>query len=232
MVAGNGYPSSGATNLKNFYNTATKTYTLVGPMNFVPNWNPAFTGLLQTGAPMFVMNVVQSFTLNLLTGWNLISLPLVGYGYKASTLGLVNGDTVSAWNPPYGTYTSHVIGIPANDFAIIPGKGYWINVPAGARSLTIYGVVPNTVQTIVIDVPPGGGWALIGFVRLDNHWNDRDIPGLCNASISMIAKYNPPTKSYTTWLSVIPTISNFAIVPGAGYWILVPHDCVITYYPH
>ena len=232
MVAGNGYPYSGVNNLKNFYDKATKTYTVVGPKSFAVNYNPAFPNILNSGAPMFVMNVMQTYTMNLTTGWNLVSLPLVGYGYKASTLGLLNGDTVSTWNPPYRTYTSHVVGIPTNDFAIIPGKGYWINVPAGARSLTIYGVVPNAVQTIAIDVPPGGGWALIGFVGLNNHWNARDIPGLCNASVTMIAKWNPATKSYTNWLPGIPTINNFGIVPGAGYWILVSQDCVITYYPH
>jgi hypothetical protein len=59
MVMGNGYPNSGTNNLKNFYNPTTKTITLVGPLNFANNWNPAFPGLLETGAPMFKMNVAK-----------------------------------------------------------------------------------------------------------------------------------------------------------------------------
>jgi hypothetical protein len=59
MVMGNGYPNSGPSNLKNFYSAATKTITLVGPLNFDKNWNPAFPGLLETGAPMFKLNVAK-----------------------------------------------------------------------------------------------------------------------------------------------------------------------------
>jgi hypothetical protein len=59
MVMGNGYPNSGATNLKNYYSAATKTITLVGPLNFAKNWNPSFPGLLETGAPMIKMNVAK-----------------------------------------------------------------------------------------------------------------------------------------------------------------------------
>ncbi|MBU0685567.1 MAG: Ig-like domain-containing protein [Thermoplasmatota archaeon] len=59
MVMGNGYPKSGPNNLKNFYNSVTKTITLEGPRDFAKNWNPAFPTLLDTGAPMFVLNVAK-----------------------------------------------------------------------------------------------------------------------------------------------------------------------------
>jgi len=59
MVMGNGYPNSGTNNLKNFYSAATKTITLVGPLNFDKNWNSAFPGLLETGAPMLKLNVAK-----------------------------------------------------------------------------------------------------------------------------------------------------------------------------
>ena len=230
MVVGNGYPNSGTSNLKNFYDKATKTYTLVGPLDFGKNWNPVFPGLLETGAPMFVMNVAQSLTLNLVTGWNLVSMPLAGYSVKASALGLNPGDLVSYWDPATKTYRSHVVGIPINDFEMLPHRGYWINVPSGTRALTIYGVVPNTVQTINITVPVGGGWALIGFLGFKVR-HASDIPGLCSAAITMISKWNPTTKSYISWLSVIPTVNNFLLVPGQAYWVFVPASCVITYLP-
>jgi hypothetical protein len=57
MVMGNGYPNAGTNNLKSYYDPSTKMVTLTGPMNFTKNWNPSFPGLLETGAPMFVMNV-------------------------------------------------------------------------------------------------------------------------------------------------------------------------------
>jgi len=67
VVMGNGYPNSGPSNLKNFYNPSTKTVTLTGPLNFDKNWNPSFPGLLDTGSPMFVLNVakVSKYTLSI-----------------------------------------------------------------------------------------------------------------------------------------------------------------------
>ena len=234
MIAGNGYPNSGTNNLKNFYDKATKTYTLVGPLDFAPNWNQAFPGLLETGAPMFVMNVVQKHTMNLVTGWNLVSLPLVGYGYKASTLGLNVGDTVSKWDPPYHIYTSYVVGLPVNDFTIDPSVGYWINVPSGTRTLTLYGVYPTpwVNQTKTITLPGGGGWALIGFASNKTTMKAADVAKMyTGGAVTTVSKWNPATKSYTSWLSVIPTVNNYALVPGQGYWILASNSGTLSYAP-
>ncbi|MFH1580282.1 MAG: PKD domain-containing protein, partial [Thermoplasmatota archaeon] len=98
-----------------------------------------------TSSPMF-LNVEQAayFTLDLVQGWNFVCVPLLGAGYKASTLGLNPGDTVSEWNPATKTYKSHIVGVPVNDFTIAPSTGYWINVPSGTRTLDLYGSIPGT----------------------------------------------------------------------------------------
>ncbi|MBU0684391.1 MAG: PKD domain-containing protein [Thermoplasmatota archaeon] len=193
----------------------------------------AFDGWVETvsdALSFIVWDASNAFTLNLVTGWNLASIPLVGYGYNASTLGLNAGDTVSLYNSTTRTYKSHIVGFPVNDFAIAPGTGFWINVPSGTRMLTLYGYVPNTTQSIIVIVPYGGGWALIGFLGLKT-WHAHDIPGLCNVTITTVAKYNPVTKSYTSWLPVIPNINDFLIEPGHAYWILIPGSGTLTYDP-
>jgi hypothetical protein len=43
--------------------------------------------------------------------------------------------TVVMWNPATGLYTTHIIGIPMNNFALVAGSGYWIFV-GGSGSLT------------------------------------------------------------------------------------------------
>lgn len=184
-------------------------------------------------AGRFAMNVVQSFTVNLSTGWNLFSLPLTGYGYRASTLGLQPGDMVSQWVPATRVYQNHIVGVPINDFAILPSHGYWINVPSGTRSLTLFGEVPPENQSRAITLPPGGGWALIGFASLRTTWHASDIPAMYNitGSITMVATWNPVTKYYTSWLSVIPSVNNFLIVPGHGYWILAGASGTLSYAP-
>jgi hypothetical protein len=236
MVAGNGYPNSGTTNLKNFYSAATRTFTLTGPMNFPVNWNPAFPTILNYGAPMFVMNVVQTFTMNLTTGWNFVSPPLTGYGYKASTLGLNSGDTVAQWNPLTKIYKSYIVGVPVNDFTIDPSTGYWVNVPAGTRTLSLYGVIPNAIfnQTRAISLPAGGGWAIVGFNSLKTTIHARDINTMMwnvTGGVTTVARWNAATKTYTSWLSVIPSVNNFLLEPGQAYWILATSSGTLSYAP-
>jgi hypothetical protein len=232
LVAGNGYPSSLKTT---YYNKATKTYTLQGPLTVPVNTNPAFPTILNYGAPMFVMNVVNTFTMNLTTGWNFVSLPLAGYGYKASTLGLTNGDTVARWNPATRTYTSHIVGVPVNDFNIDQSTGYWINVPAGVRNLTLYGAIPMDPPGTLsksITLPVGGGWAIIGFNSLKTTMKAANVPGMyVGGTVTTVARWNPASKTYTSWLSTIPTVNNFNLVPGQAYWILAGASGTLTYTP-
>ena len=235
LVAGNGYPNTGANNLKNFYNKATKTFTLQGPMNIPWNVNTAFPHILSYGAPMFVMNVVHKETKNLVTGWNFVALPLAGYGYKASTLGLNNGDSVAQWNPLTRVYQTHIVGVPVNDFNILPSVGYWINVPTGTRTLTLYGVVPfDSPQSRVITIPAGNNWAIIGFASLKTTWHAKDIattmwsvPG----GLKTVSAWDPVARAYTSWLSIIPNSNNFLLVPGQAYWILVSTSGTLAYAP-
>ncbi|HEX9908437.1 MAG TPA: PKD domain-containing protein, partial [Thermoplasmata archaeon] len=55
LVPGTGWP----TDLGSYYDPATKTITLVGPMNLPRNENTLNPGLLETGSPMFMFNVVM-----------------------------------------------------------------------------------------------------------------------------------------------------------------------------
>jgi hypothetical protein len=50
-------------------------------------------------------------------------------------------------------------------------------------------------------------------------------------NITTVARYNPATMSYTSWLSTIPTVNNFLLVPGQAYWILVGASGTLTYAP-
>jgi hypothetical protein len=171
------------------------------------------------------------FIIDLVTGWNFVSFPRVGFGYNASTLGLMTGDTVTQWNPTTQRYQNYIIGFPVNDFAILPNTGYWINVPSGTRSLTVFGSVPTTNQQKSITVPTGGGWATIGFAMSDLTRHAKDVPGMYSVpgSITAVSTYNPVAQMYTTWVSVIPDMNNFALVPGQAYWIMCRASGVLTY---
>jgi hypothetical protein len=196
----------------------------------------AFDGWLSSESAPFVFAVWDAFMLNLVTGWNLVSIPLVSYGYMASTLGLITGDIVAQWNPLTKIYKSYIVGVPVNDFTIDPSTGYWVNVPSGTRTLTLYGVIPNPIfnQTRTISLPTGGGWTIIGFNSLKTTMHARDINTMMwsvPGGITTVAKYNPATMSYTSWLSVIPTVNNFLLEPGQAYWILATSSGTLSYAP-
>ena len=194
-------------------------------------WNEGPAPEALEGVQIDVTLSAEIFTMNLVTGWNLVSLPLVGYGYKASTLGLNPGDVVSEWNSATKTYRNHIVGIPLNDFDIAPSTGYWIDVPSGTRTLTIYGTAPTASQSRTITVPAGGGWVTIGFVGWNTTRHASDVPGMYSVpgGITIVSYWNPAKKEYSNWLSAIPTVNNFALIPGQGYEILCSASGTFSY---
>jgi hypothetical protein len=119
-----------------------------------------------------------------------------------------------------------------NDFNINPSTGYWINVPSGTRTLALYGTVTNATQSKTITVPAAGGWAIIGFVGLNTTRHASDIPAMYSGgSVTTVSAWNPVTKAYTSWLSIIPTVNNFQLVPGRAYWVLFSASGTLTYTP-
>ena len=162
-----------------------------------------------------------------------MTVPPIGFGYKASTLGLNSGDTVAQWNSATQIYQSHIVGVPVNDFVIAPSTGYWINVPSGTRSLTLYGEIPDEMQYRNITVPAGGGWAIIGFNSLNETWHAKDIATMWSVAggIKTVSSWDPVARAYTSWLSIIPSVNNFALVPGQAYWILCRASGMLAYEP-
>jgi parallel beta-helix repeat protein len=171
--------------------------------------------------------------LTVVLGWNFVTIPLVDHGYKASTLGLDPGDIISMWDSTTQTYRNCIVGVPTNDFAIAPSTGYWINVPSGTRTLLLVGSLPTTTQQRYVDVPIGGGWTVTGFVGFNTTRHAADMSAMYSTpgGITIVASWNPATKAYTTWLSIIPSVNNFLLVPGQAYWILCGTSGVLTYCP-
>jgi ABC-type transport system substrate-binding protein len=172
------------------------------------------------------------FVLNLGTGWNMVSLPLVGFGYKASTLGLLTDDVVSGYNTSTKVYDqNYIVGrSPArNDFTLVESTGYWIYA-GGARVLRISGNVPTGTQTLTVTVPVGGGWAIIGFLGLNATRHASDIKTMYSGgTVTTVAGYITATGAYQVYIGTPRT--DFLLVPGQGYWIYVTASGVLTYTP-
>ncbi len=164
-----------------------------------------------------------AFNKVLAAGWNLVSLPLTGYGYKASNIGLATGDMCVLWNSSTQTYQkTYIKGISgaAMDFNIEPNTGYWIWVAVG-KTLHWYGTLPTTPMARTVLLPASGtGWFTLGFVGYPSTMKAANVPGQFTPTgkITMVAYYDTATKSYKTWISAVPTLNNFNIVGGQGYW--------------
>jgi hypothetical protein len=181
--------------------------------------------------------MVGPFTLNLAVGWNFVTVPLVGQGYKASTIGLATGDMISSWAPATQKYDkTYIKGIspPVLDFVIAPNVGYWIWV-AVAKPLTLTGIIPTTAQSYVFTVPLTGGWIALGFESMKTTVRAADVPKMYSGTgaITMVAYYNTAAARYSSWVSAVPALNNFLLAPGLSYWCWVTAGTggTITYVP-
>ncbi len=182
----------------------------------------------------------EAFDLALSAGWNLVTSPLVGFGYKASTLpGLATGDFVAEWDSGTGayghTYIKNVSGA-VQDFAVAPSTAYWIWV-AAAKTLHLYGSVPTTLQTRHITLPAGGGWFTLGLASMSTTRHARDIflmweGDTIGSRLAMVASYNPTHYiPYTTYLPDLPRLNDFSLIPGQGYMCFATGSGTISYTP-
>jgi hypothetical protein len=177
MVMGNGYPNSGTNNLKNFYNPTTKTVTLVGPLNFAKNWNPAFPNVLNTGAPMFMLDVaeVSDYSLEIVGDTPPYDDLVPGTPYTLLvTAKNITGDTVTDWNGTVDLTSSNINIAEISHTFVASDQGVWqttfqlvdygdFSIMATDRTfpLDVAGVIgtmpPNTPPTAVFTVTPMTG---------------------------------------------------------------------------
>jgi len=215
--------------------STTHTYAKAGIYTFTVYVND-LTGLAGHNVSSSATASV-AFNLALVVGWNFVSVPVVGFGYNASTIGLLTGSVIVSWNSATQAYDKNYIkGISplSADFAIAPNAGYWVWV-AAARTLHLYGSIPTTVQSNVFVVPGGGGWVAVGFASLKTTWNAQNItgtttvPGFYSGSgnVTLVAKY---TGVYVTFIKGTP-MNNFALVPGVGYWCWATASGALSYIP-
>jgi hypothetical protein len=173
------------------------------------------------------------YDIPLLVGWNFVPVLLVGSGYNASTLGLMAGDVVCGWNSTTAAYDqNYIVGLspPRNDFAISPSTGYWIYANA-AEIIHFNGTIPTTKQHKAITVPPGGGWATIGFGSFNSTRHASDIPGMYSGgNIDIVGAYDPITGTSTAYINGVPR-TDFKLIVGQGYWCWCSANGILSYDP-
>ncbi len=178
---------------------------------------------------------ITYFFLDLSPGWNLVSVPVVATGYKASTLGLSAHEVVASFDPSSQAYDKiYVVGVSSSqsDFDIAPSTGYWIYA-LSEETLSLPGIIPTATQTRTITVSEVGGWFTLGFASLNTTRHASDIPSMYTStgSIVIVSSYDPTSKRYVNWISVVPFMNDFLLVPGQGYWIYCTASGTLAYDP-
>jgi hypothetical protein len=155
------------------------------------------------------VNIPNLYALSLSGGWNFVSMFLTNSSYRASTLGLKNGDIVAQWNSSRGAYDgTYIVGISSGvaDFPLSESTGYWIYA-AAAETIGLNGTVPTTRRA-------------------------SDIPAMYDTpdGVMAVASFNPTTGRYSTYFVGLPS-TDFKVVPGQAYWCWCVVSGVITYDP-
>ena len=169
-------------------------------------------------------------TLNLYTGWNLISLPLMPEDTSiTSLLSPINGNYSIIWEYNASDTSDHWKkydpGVPfGNDLINMePGKGYWIMMTSD-DTLPISGTVPEST-----DIDLRTGWNLVGFNSLDSKPIAEALSSI-NGNYSIVWAYNA---SDTTdhWKKYDPGVpfgnDLINVEPGRGYWIMMTSEGIL-----
>ncbi len=207
-------------------NNSTYTVTLTGVTDTVGNALPTTAWSFTTSA---------SYSVDLTTGWNLISLPVVPTNtLVSSVLGSALNDVAkvqSIWkyDPATGdwnVYHPDNSGETSDFTTMTAGEGYWVDYRADATG-TISGT-GNLFQAGG-NVPPqkalSAGWNLIGYYQIENTINTTATKALSTVAgqWTQLRTYGNIDKQFHS------VIGSTTMKPGEGYWIFMKSSSYAPY---
>jgi hypothetical protein len=217
-------------------NQVTYTYGQVVTLTATPifgwsfdHWTGSLVGSVNpTAVTIYGNSVVNAYFtpnvkyLNLTSGWNLVSLPLIQSNTAiTSVLSSISGsyDSVKYFNAQDKTdpWKSYRVGRASNDLTNIDHRmAVWIHTTAPCM-LSIYGNIPTSTSISLY-----AGWNLVGYPTLDT--NQLVSTAFAGTGYDIVEGYQA-TSPYVKVL-----VAGDKVVPGNGYWIHVPADTVWTIY--
>jgi len=162
----------------------------------------------------------STISLNLYEDWNMITAPLDN-GWTAETLGqnITGCTTVSMFNGSTQTFTTHVVGSPHDDFAILDGMGYFIYLTQDSY------LNMTSLPIASVSVPIYTGWDLIGWYHDDA--TTADSLGCNITDCSIVSMFNGSTQTFLSHVPGSPH-DDFPVTPGMGLFIYASSDSTWT----
>jgi len=180
----------------------------------------------RVGAPDLVLSATIPATTMLITGWNLVALPLAPAGTLTApqvceAINASGGPGTAFEIDRYvdGGWESHRCGLPPNGYSLEPGKGYFIRMARPAAW-----VMNGTPHEGRLTYDMVAGWNLIAFPGLTGRYDAEQVIVALNAASAVGA--SPPVTEIDRWedagwqghLAGLP-VNRFAIEDGRGYFV-------------
>jgi parallel beta-helix repeat protein len=168
------------------------------------------------------------FGLDLASGLHMISLPLNDASITtaaslAAKLGS-NCTEVIKFNAAQQQLQSYVPGVPLNNFAIVGGEGYFVNLNDPTPV-----VLTGTGWPSPFDVELVPGLNLIGMPVNDTAVTTAStLAAKIGASCQEVVNWESGTQSYVSYVTGVP-LNNFAIHGGNGYFVNVNNSTTVTF---
>jgi len=169
--------------------------------------------------PVYVsIGLYQEFSIPIYAQWNLITVPNSMY-WTAEDFGQnIDGTTVVCmFNAETQTFTTHVVGIPYNDFPILDGVGYFIYTTSDTTFTTVGAPVTD------VSVPLYIGWNMIGWYHDYN--TTAESLGQSIDSCTVITMFDAETQTFTTHV-IGKIFNNYEITAGMGLYVYVTEQSI------
>jgi hypothetical protein len=143
----------------------------------------------------------------------------------AHELGVAVGSCtqVAKWNAQTQSYLSHRMQFPTlNNFTLNVGEAYFVTV-TDAHKFTLTGIVPAShTQTLITTATTNTN--AIGVPTSKSSITLAHDLGLSIGNCSQVSKWNAQTQSYLSHRMQFPTLNNFAVAWGEGYFVTVTQE--------
>ncbi len=165
---------------------------------------------------------VVNYTIPLLEGWNLISVPLVQLD---TGLDVVLASISGQWNYIMSYNSTHPEEWSTNSFSrpdqldtlnMLDHKmGFWIEIDEPGVELIVEGV-----DLVSKDIPLYAGWNLVGYPSLTQASIVTALAGTGYDAVEGFDAVEP--------YRLTPLAGSYMMKPGEGYWVHVPADTTWT----
>ena len=169
------------------------------------------------------------FAIDFAAGYNMITMPrddpsVILASHLANKIG-VNVTEVVRWNSATQMYVSFIPTVPLNNFDIVGGEGYLVNVNNPTPDVQFCGdgwVSPFDLSLVA-------GLNMIGMPVNDTSVTDAStLATKIGGNVTEVVRWNSATQMYVSFIPGVP-LNNFDIVGGEGYFVNVNNPTDVTF---